>query len=121
MELALRRAAVENSGMDSVPRNTARAVLRRPFEVAAFAVAALLIASSVPRAEETGVPVPRGDRVLDLLRGIEWRRCALGQKWTATECAGTPMGLALTDVPAMIRVVDPRGSEGWRLPTRNHV
>ncbi len=65
------------------------------------------------------MPVPRGDRVLDLVHGIEWRRCALGQKWTATECAGTPMGLALADVPAMIRVVDPRGRDGWRLPTRD--
>ncbi len=102
--------------MVSVPRHTVRALRRRLFGVVLLAAAGLV--SSALRADETGVPVPRGDRVLDLVRGIEWRRCALGQKWTATECAGTPMGLALADVPAMIRVVDPRGGEGWRLPTR---
>jgi hypothetical protein len=31
-----------------------------------------------------------GSTVLDVWTGLEWRRCAVGQIWTGTECSGVP-------------------------------
>ncbi len=97
--------------------------LRRFLDVAVVLLVASAMSVAFAAADETSsaIIVPRGDRLLDLERNLEWQRCAVGQKWTTTVCAGTALAVPLDDLPSLIRLADPSGREGWRLPTRDEI
>ena len=65
--------------------------------------------------------VIRQDRVVDVSLSLEWLHCPLGQKWVSTSCRGTALALNLDEVPQAIRLLDPKNTENWRLPTREEI
>lgn len=66
---------------------------------------------------EPRIPTSRyeiqGDRVFDKETRLTWQRCALGQKWTGSGCAGEPRQLSWTDATKL------KGA--WRLPTKEEL
>ncbi|WP_081621798.1 DUF1566 domain-containing protein [Thioalkalivibrio sp. ALE11] len=59
--------------------------------------------------------------VTDLVTGLQWMRCALGQQWTGETCAGQPSSYnwqqALDAAKKINRGGGYAGTRDWRLPT----
>ena len=53
-----------------------------------------------------------GEVARDRIGAREWRRCALGSRWTGTTCAGEALFLTLDEAEAAVRDL----GGGWRLP-----
>ena len=59
--------------------------------------------------------VLKDDRALQVVKGLEWKRCALGMEWSDQQatCVGEPQALGLEQAK---QEASKLGS-GWRLPT----
>ena len=58
--------------------------------------------------------------VVDLKTGLEWQRCALGQRWEGATCVGAPIRMTWTEAREAAEAFRHRTSsedEPWRLPT----
>lgn len=80
----------------------------------------------MPRHAEADIPVLLADGpvAIDLLGGIEWMRCSVGQAWDGTTCTGEALHLSLVEAQEVIARLDARGDEegsGWRLPSRDEL
>lgn len=62
-----------------------------------------------------------GPVAVDLVAGLEWMRCSVGQVYVEDTCRGEVLRMPFRSVPeAMRRVTDSAGL-GWRLPTRREL
>nr|WP_321444189.1 DUF1566 domain-containing protein [uncultured Cohaesibacter sp.] len=59
--------------------------------------------------------VLKSDRALQVGKGLEWKRCALGMEWSdqQTTCVGEPLALGLEQAKQQASKL----GSGWRLPT----
>lgn len=53
-----------------------------------------------------------GHEVKDHRTGLVWRRCAEGQRWDGTHCAGEALLM-----PHLVAIAHAASQPGWRLPT----
>ena len=64
--------------------------------------------------------VPRyelsGETVIDRVSGLEWRRCAYGQTWSASleTCTGSPDRITRDEAQSL-------ATDGWRMPAREEM
>ncbi|MDX6851396.1 DUF1566 domain-containing protein [Gilvimarinus sp. SDUM040013] len=58
---------------------------------------------------------PSDGVVFDTDTGLEWQRCAYGQKWTGETCEGSSQKFTLEKLESQVF------PGGWRLPTRNEL
>jgi hypothetical protein len=73
------------------------------------------------KAQDIAIFVPKGPIVIDIMAGLDWMRCSVGQVWENERCDGTPIlvPLAVTEI-IVVRTTSSMG-DGWRLPTRDEL
>ena len=54
---------------------------------------------------------------LDTTSGLEWYRCAFGQRFTPQGCVGSPTLLAWSEVEDYLSEISTKAGQAWRLPT----
>lgn len=54
---------------------------------------------------------------MDTTSGLEWYRCAFGQRFTPQGCAGVPTRLAWSAVEGYLSEISTKAGQAWRLPT----
>ena len=57
--------------------------------------------------------------VLDPDTGIEWYRCAFGQRHTPRGCMGDALLVAYDEVDSMLEEISIKAGQQWRLPTES--
>ena len=57
--------------------------------------------------------------VLDPDTGIEWYRCAFGQRHTPRGCTGDALLVAYDEVDSMLEEISIKAGRQWRLPTES--
>jgi len=57
-----------------------------------------------------------GDEVTDTFTGLVWRRCAAGQTWTGSACAGQVAIRQWPEALAYLKAEIKRTGQAWRLP-----
>jgi hypothetical protein len=57
--------------------------------------------------------------VLDPDTGIEWYRCAFGQRHTPRGCTGDALLVAYDEVDSMLEEISTKAGQQWRLPTES--
>lgn len=86
------------------------------------ALAALL---SLALATPAGAEAPRllrdGPVAIDLVAGLEWMRCSVGQVYIGETCSGDVLRMPFSAVPEVLRRVEDSAGPGWRLPTRREL
>ena len=71
-------------------------------------------------AGDTGRYVIRGSGVvLDPDTGVEWYRCAFGQRHTSRGCTGDALLVAYDEVDSMLEEISTKAGQQWRLPTES--
>lgn len=87
------------------------------FAAVTAATGLLLALTSAPTlASQRFQPNAAGDEISDTTTNLIWRRCAEGQSWNGSTCAGT--ALSLTWAKALTRANNQASNSGlaWRLP-----
>ena len=59
----------------------------------------------------------RGPVAVDLLGGLEWMRCSMGQVWVEERCEGEALLAPYASAAAVIERAAASSGEGWRMPT----
>jgi hypothetical protein len=59
----------------------------------------------------------RGPIAIDLLGGVEWMRCSIGQVWVDGRCEGEVLRAPYASAAAVIERAAASSGAGWRLPT----
>lgn len=62
--------------------------------------------------------IKRDHLVIDLLHGVEWLRCSVGQSWDGSGCSGKAIRLNHEAVALAIEQANAQLGGQWRLPTR---
>ena len=57
--------------------------------------------------------------VLDPATGIEWYRCAFGQRHVPQGCAGDALLVTYDEVESMLAEISAKAAQKWRLPTES--
>lgn len=60
-----------------------------------------------------------GETVADTKTTLTWMRCAIGQQWTGSACAGEPQAMGWNEAATMVERLNREGYAGrndWRLP-----
>ena len=57
--------------------------------------------------------------VLDPDTGVEWYRCAFGQRHTSRGCTGDALLVAHDEVDGMLEEISTKAGQQWRLPTES--
>lgn len=60
-----------------------------------------------------------GETVADTKTTLVWMRCAIGQQWNGSACAGEPQAMDWSEAAAMVERLNREGYAGrkdWRLP-----
>lgn len=84
----------------------------------------LLIAAALPISAFAAEPTPRQlsqFTVRDPTRGIEWLRCAAGQNWNGTTCAGEPRLFSYDEATRAAALASAELGGRWRLPSREEL
>jgi hypothetical protein len=63
----------------------------------------------------------RDHLVIDLLHGVEWLRCSVGQTWNGTACAGKVLNLDHSEIEQAIEQANQQLGGSWRLPSREEL
>ena len=61
----------------------------------------------------------KGELVTDTQTGLTWMRCALGQRWTGTSCAGEAVTVTWAEAQSAtddVNLDSAAGHDDWRLP-----
>ena len=101
-------------------RTERRIHLRNWIAGASFALAVMGAAQAVSAQGSSGRMV-KGPVVIDLLEGLEWMRCSVGQVWSSGTCRGTVLKAPLAAADDVILRASRSSGEGWRLPTRKEL
>jgi len=62
--------------------------------------------------------IAKGPIVIDVLAGLEWMRCSIGQVWSDGACVGEPLRGPYRMAQATLERAEASSGPGWRLPTR---
>ncbi|AGI74728.1 putative DUF1566 family protein (plasmid) [Octadecabacter arcticus 238] len=73
------------------------------------------------KAQEITVFVPKGPIVVDVMAGLNWMRCSIGQVWENGKCDGTPILVPFAVTETIIARTTSSMGDGWRLPTRDEL
>jgi hypothetical protein len=88
----------------------------RTFKLAC-ATAVLLALTSLPvQAGSRYQPNAAGDEVTDTTTGLVWRRCAEGQTWNGSTCAGNGQSMTWEAALASAKTQASSTGQAWRLP-----
>lgn len=80
--------------------------------------ATLLVAFAADAAPAQDVRfLKRGPVAVDLLGGLEWMRCSMGQVWVEGGCEGEALLAPYVSATAIIERIAASSGEGWRMPT----
>ena len=63
----------------------------------------------------------KGPVAVDVMEGLEWMRCSIGQVWSDETCVGEPMQLHYAAISVVLERTLASSGEGWRLPTRKEL
>lgn len=69
------------------------------------------------QAQETTL-VAKGPIVIDVLGGLDWMRCSIGQVWDNGICVGSVLIIPFASVDPVIAQVQQNIGPEWRLPSR---
>lgn len=72
------------------------------------------------QAQETTL-VAKGPIVIDVLGGLDWMRCSIGQVWDNGICAGSVLLIPFVSVEPVIAQVQQNIGPEWRLPSREEL
>lgn len=75
-----------------------------------------VIATSAVQAQDIRF-LKRGPVAVDLLGGLEWMRCSMGQVLVEERCEGEALLAPYAAATAVIERVAASSGEGWRMPT----
>ncbi len=93
------------------------AVRRVPAGVLAAALCATLWASAPAQAAGPRfVPSAAGDEVTDTQTGLVWRRCAEGQAWAGSTCAGSATTMTWDGALSHAQSQAASTAQAWRVP-----
>ena len=73
------------------------------------------------KAQDITIFVPKGPIVIDVMAGLDWMRCSMGQVWENERCDGTPILVSLAATEIIIARTTSSMGDGWRLPTRDEL
>jgi hypothetical protein len=59
--------------------------------------------------------------VIDVMGGLDWMRCSIGQVWDGDRCSGKTLLIPYTTVDEVIFRIQSNTGDGWRLPTLNEL
>lgn len=62
--------------------------------------------------------ITRDHLVIDLLHGVEWLRCSVGQVWNGSQCDGKVLSLDHDQIEQAISQANEQLGGNWRLPSR---
>ena len=65
--------------------------------------------------------VAQGPIVMDVMGGLDWMRCSIGQVWNGDSCSGKPLLILSSTVDEVISRIQSNTGNGWRLPTLNEL
>ena len=71
--------------------------------------------------QENSGRMAKGPIVIDLLEGLEWMRCSVGQVWSGGGCRGTVLKAPLEAADDVLLRASRSSGDGWRLPTRKEL
>ncbi len=72
------------------------------------------------QAQETTF-VAKGPIVIDVLGGLDWMRCSIGQVWENDSCVGSALLVRFGAVDSLIERAQRNIGPDWRLPTREEL
>ena len=72
-------------------------------------------------AQENTSLLAQGPIVVDLLGGIEWMRCSIGQVWVDVRCDGDALLAPFAVGDAVVARATSSSGAGWRLPTHKEL
>ena len=72
-------------------------------------------------ANESTAYFSKGPITINVLGGLEWMRCSIGQVWSDETCVGEPLKVPFAATTAVLERTLVSSGEGWRLPTRNEL
>jgi len=72
-------------------------------------------------AQDSSGRIVKGPVVIDLLEGLEWMRCSVGQVWSNGGCRGKVLKAPLEAADNVISRASRSSGDGWRLPTRKEL
>jgi hypothetical protein len=85
------------------------------------AFACLAFSSHAVSANSSKTYLTKGPIAVDVMEGLEWMRCSIGQVWSNETCVGEPMRLPYAATSAVLERTLASSGEGWRLPTRKEL
>ncbi len=59
--------------------------------------------------------------VVDLVLGVEWLRCSVGQQWSGKECMGKAIKIPMKQIESVVVQANEQLGGNWRLPTRKEL
>lgn len=72
------------------------------------------------QAEETRF-IEREHLVIDLIAGVEWMRCSIGQRWNGAGCDGEILKITVPQTDQAMQQANEQLGGEWRLPTRKEL
>ncbi|MCK4492418.1 MAG: DUF1566 domain-containing protein, partial [Methylococcales bacterium] len=63
----------------------------------------------------------QGSIVTDTSTGLMWMRCALGQNWNGSTCAGKAKSYTWKGAINTVKIIDYEGYDDWRVPTKEEL
>ena len=65
--------------------------------------------------------VAQGPIVMDVMGGLDWMRCSIGQVLNEERCSGKPLLIPYATVDEVISRIQSNTGSRWRLPTLNEL
>ena len=86
-----------------------------------FLLACLACIPAGAYSNESKTYFSKGPITINVLGGLEWMRCSIGQVWSEETCVGEPLKVPFAAATAVLERTLASSGEGWRLPTRNEL
>ena len=84
-------------------------------------IAGLLASFAFSSAGQAAQFIARDHLVIDLLHGVEWLRCSVGQTWDGSSCTGKVLSLDHAEIEQAIEQANQQLGGSWRLPSREEL
>lgn len=86
-----------------------------------FMSVGILTADPLPTHAQETTFVAKGPIVIDVLGGLDWMRCSIGQVWENDTCVGSALLVPFASVASLIERAERNIGPGWRLPSREEL
>lgn len=94
---------------------------RTQFVLSCCLLICLALSARSAAAQSAGGRIAKGPVVIDVMAGLEWMRCSIGQVWSDGTCVGAPLRGPYSMAQATLERAEASSGPGWRLPTRNEL